>query len=171
MALDLDIQRHTRQMWARRVSFLQYEDKARLLPGEKPCLRQMGPTRSFLGDGGALAGGRMFGQRKGVCVQRLGSKPLPILPLCPLPALHNTDSCSPWEEKCCDPRIISEAGTLPAFAQARGGERSKCSLPPAQYHQRLGPRTCTSHAPRSSDHEDETTVCTTRHLKIPRCCL
>ena len=88
VALDLDIQRHTRQTWARRVSFLQHEDKARLLPGEKPCLRQMGPTRSFLGDGGALAGGRVFGLGKGVWVQRLGSTPLPILPLCLLPALH-----------------------------------------------------------------------------------
>ena len=76
------------QMWARRVSFLLYEDKARLLPGEKSCLRQMGPARSFLGDGGAQAGGCMFGQGKGVWVQRLGSEPSPVLPLCPLPALH-----------------------------------------------------------------------------------
>lgn len=120
MALDLDIQRHTMQMWARRVSFLLYEDKARLLPGEKSCLRQMGPARSFLGDGGAQAGGCMFGQGKGVWVQRLGSEPSPILLYAPCPPC--TSSCSPWEEKCCDPRLTSEAGTLPAFAQAGGGE-------------------------------------------------
>ena len=89
-------------------------------------------------------------------------------PLCPLPALHQL--MQPMGRKMLwsqtHLRSRNPASFCPGWRRRGAG-----AARPTECHRRSGPRTCMPHAARSSDHEGETTVCTTQHLKTPRCCL